>query len=523
MAEKISAKLSAINTDIQKIKTSVKEAANETKIFQSGLRLDGNNLQLIVDKFASMRRELQHNTELARKYKEAIAEAETSRGGLNKSSPTYQQDYARYTKDINDYTTALKKAEVQIAGLTAATSKYAENQALAKAATQNTKEKFEQFEKVAKKVSIAMLALVGVMAKVVTSAISTGTELYNLSKRYQANVEDIQKWNKAIQLATGESDVFTNSIKTMQKGITQIANGSGAQYANTLKKIGLSYSDLSGVDNTARFESIVNALAQVANESDRAAYAQQLFGDSGLAVASTIGQGTEALNAYLSRAAEFGTITQTGAERLNELNGQFDLAKSKISEAGADIALSFAPALLTLADIIKEDVAPFLKGIADFLDSIGEGGQKVLLALTVALILLPKLIGFIKGVKTAIDLAKVSTTALNVATASWQVILLAVAAVVLTIISLIAIFSKSAKNALQDVENLKAASNDLAAAGGDFVTGVENHTSETTTRTVILEATIDGKGETPIGDDNAQKVAQLTADELQKRWGDLVK
>lgn len=217
MAEKISAKLTAINADIQKIKSSVKEAANETKIFQSGLRLDGNNLQLIVDKFASMRKELQQNTELARKYKAAIAEAETLRGGLDKNSATYKQDYDRYTKDIKAYAAALKRTEAQISGLTAATSKYAENQALARAATAKTKQQFEQFEKVAKKVSLAMLALVGVMAKITASAIEQGTELYTLSKRYQTNVEAIQKWNKAIQLATGESDVFTNSVKTMQK------------------------------------------------------------------------------------------------------------------------------------------------------------------------------------------------------------------------------------------------------------------------------------------------------------------
>ena len=518
--------LNAIKAEITEISKSAKDASDNTKTIGENLKFDPTNVRLVADRFKSLGEELKVNNELVAKYKKAVADLSTMRAGLDPKAKQYADDYNKLTKAINRYEIAIKNTELKVKSLTSATDKHVQQQALVRAATEATKQKFEKLEKSAKTLSVAMLALVAVVTKMATAAMEQGKELYTLSKRYNTTAEDLQTWNRALQLATGEADLFTNSISTMVKGMSQIVSGRGVAYTTALNKIGLAYKDLAELDTEEQFRAIVNGLAGIDNASQRAAYAQQLFGESGQYIASVVGEGAEALNTYLEQASKFGIITQENAEKLNAMNLELEAAKSQLSVASAEIIVALTPALLTLADILANDIAPLLKTGADILDSLGEGGQKVLLGLIVVIAVLPKLVSGIKAVTTAVSMAKAGVTALNIATATWQPILIAVAAAIAVIISLIAIFSKRAKEAQKQFNDLTNTANALSENALEYSGNVQSTATSMTERTLNVQVEIDGHGDTPISDENAMKISQLTVDELSKRlqkdWGDLV-
>lgn len=515
--------LNAIKAEIREISTTAKDASNNTKSIGENLKFDPTNVRLVADRFKSMGEELKENNELLARYKKAIDDLSATRANLDPKAKEYADDYNKLTKAINGYQTAVNNTELKISSLNAATSKQVQQQALVKAATEATKQKFEKLEKASKTLSISMLALVAVVVKLASSAMEQGRELYTLSKRYNTTAEDLQTWNRALQLATGEADLFTNSISVMVKGMSQIVSGRGVAYTTALRKIGLAYKDLAELDTEEQFRAIVNGLAGVENASQRAAYAQQLFGESGQYIASVVGEGAEALNTYLEQSSKFGIITQENAEKLNAMSLELEAAKSQMSLASAEVIVALAPSLQTLADIFTNTVAPVLQTATNMFNGLGKSGQKFVLVLVVMIVTLPKLIAMIKGVTTAIKVAQVATTALNVATATWRIVLLAVAVAIIAILSLIALLSKSAKSALNDVNNLIDTSNQLEENALEYSGNVQSTATSMTEKTITMNVDIHGEGDTAVSDEAAQNIAQLTIDGLQKQLGDLIK
>lgn len=518
--------LNAIKAEITEISKIAKSASDNTKTIGENLKFDPTNVRLVADRFKALGEELKVNNELVAKYKKAVADLSTMRAGLDPKAKQYADDYNKLTKAINRYETAIKSTELKVKSLTTATDKHVQQQALVRAATEATKQKFEKLEKATKTLSVAMLALVAIVAKMATAAMEQGRELYTLSKRYNTTAEDLQTWNRALQLATGEADLFTNSISTMVKGMSQIVSGRGVAYTTALRKIGLAYKDLAELDTEEQFRAIVNGLAGVTNETDRLSIAQQLLGESGQSIARVLREGTDELEKRIEDASKFGIITQQNAEALNDMSLKLEAAKSQISLASAELIVALTPALLTLADILTNTIAPILKTGADILDSLGEGGQKVLLGLIVVIAVLPKLVAGIQAVTAAVSMAKVGVSALNIATANWQPILLAVAAAITIIISLIAIFSKKAKDAQKQFDSLVNTANTLSDNAIEYSGNVQSTSTSMTERTLNVQVEVDGHGDTPISDENAMKISQLTVDELSKRlqkdWGDLI-
>ena len=223
-------------------------------------------------------------------------------------------------------------------------------------------------------------------------------------------------------------------------------------------------------------------------------------------------------------------MTQEQAKALNELNLQFEQVKSQLGAAFAEVVIALAPALESIADIITNYLAPAIKDLGEWFDGLSEPLQMIVLALPVILVFLPKILGLIKFITTGINAfsaatktATVATTMLNLATSQWQIVLLAVAAVIIGIISLIGLFSKKAKQASDDLTQLVNNASSLAGAGTDFTATTEANTTSTTQRTITLNADIYGHGDTAISDEAAATVAELTASEINKQLGDLIK
>lgn len=527
MEQKVLADLSGVNKTIKELAKDASAAASQVKKIGENLKFDPNNIKLVQQRFAELEKELQANSDLAKKYQSELDKLTTRQKeleGIKEEDRTKKQsrEYEKLLQSIAKYNRELNKANDNVARLTAATKEKVQKDAEFRAATAKAKESLEAFNKVAKVASVAILAVAGAIAKAAKDAISLGTELYNLSIRYNTSVEEIQIWNRALQLATGQTELFTTAVNTMIKGLSQIAAGRGVAYRKALQNIGLAYKDLESMSTEERFRAIVDALGETTDANIRLEAAQQLLGESGQSIADMFEDEAFNLDKYLEEASRFGTLTQENAKALTETGFQWEYAKSEMQVATAQMTIALQPAITAVMQLIT-GLTKTLTDLGKALGADNEQWQRILVVIAVLLVAVPKLSKGIGGLVTWIAKLLPAIGAINIATAKWQIILLAISAAIVGIISLIALFKGKAKEAEDTMNDLANSANNLATAGADYGANVETVSTTNSYRRIEIDTTVRGEGNTPTSDEAARKVAQFTVDEMQKFWGDLIR
>lgn len=522
----IVANIKRITNELNGLKYAAKDASASAKLIGQAFEA-GVSGKTAADTFQAYQVAIDKTNTAITAYNKKIAELETLQKGLDKDSKTYAADFTTLSGKIVTQKNAVAKLNEELIQLTLAQKKYDDTTiAAAKAEEESARAKElsaqkiqklqkqqQTFNKVLKAGTAIITALVAAYKKMISSAIEQGTELYSLSKRYGATVEEIQNMNRALKIATGESDLFTNSLSVLAKGMSDIAGNRGQKYTAALRAIGLSYSELSNQTKSQQFESIVNGLMAIENESTRAAHAQTLLGESGQYIVGALADSKYSLQDYLDQAEKYSVITQQNAEDLTYLGFHLDAIKSQINAQIAQLVVDAEPTIINVMNLLK-------------------GGVSILNTLTKNSWLLWVAISALIGLKFVSSImswrvAMLQAAAAGITTAKslfWVKIAAGgIAAVAATVAAGFLLMSNTAKQMKEDVDNAGDALNNINSQSGDFNTNVETYAAQNTTSTIILEATIKGEGNTAISDSSAQTVAQLTADELQKRWGDMVK
>lgn len=520
--------ISKITAQVNKLNNEAKEAAQSTKSIGNSLKFDSGNVDLIKQRFASLKNELEINNKKLAEMKKARQDLEAL-----KQTDAYKNDATalqKINKLIDDYRVKIQYAIDKQKELENATNGVAERQAIVSAVTAQVNEQYEKTEKTAQKLNRVALRLVATMTMVVKSSIQTGKEVYSMSKRFNSSAEDVQIWNRALELATGTQDIFNDGMKAMIQGMSQISAGRGIAYNNVLKAIGVNYSEIASLTPTEQFEAIINGLAGVENYSMRAGYAQQLFQEKGVLLAGALEGGTEAIEEFKKQAQEFSFISDENAEALVKVGFELEKAKSQLSVVGADLTIALVPAIEVLTTMLKV-VSPIIKSFSEGLKQMGTAGG-ILLTVTVGtMIIMPKIIAFSKMVTTARRVEAKATNELADAQnrlrfgfSGWIGIAFGALSLITT---LIGAFSKAKDEADGFNDSLKdTVSESQGIVGGavsDYTTTTEQIATRSTTYEMILNATIHGEGDTPISDENAVKVSQMVADEVNKGFGELIK
>lgn len=521
--------LSKITNEINLLKKEAKEAADNTKSIGNSLKLDKtNNITLVQDRFASLSKEL----EIVNKQIVAL-QKEQSQLEEYKKSDTYANDkksLAQIDKLLDDVKIKLDYAKEKAKGLSEATSETTKNQELLRVATAKVNSQYEKIEKNAKKIRLAVVAILVVVRKWVKETTEQATELYSLSKRYQASVEDIQKWNRALQLATGQSDLFTQSLSTMVKGFAQIAAGRGVAFTKALQNVGIAYKDIAELSAGEQFSSILEGLSNIENFSTRAAAAQQLFGESGQYIAQIFEQDQRTIDDYLESASRFGIISSENAQRLAELKFDLEAANSQLSLAKAELVIALVPALELLTQLIKV-ISPILKGLAEGFGRLGKFGAISATVFAGMLLIYPKLIALSRqhALQKQLEALAIKVTGDESLKAVPKLMALnfSLGAIGIAVVGLSTILALVGKKADQTADKLgnvvKEGQGMMGDTATDFTTNTEAYSTSNREYYINIEADITGKGDTAISDESAIKVAQLTADAINKSLGELTK
>lgn len=529
MAEKISDNINKIVKEVNGLKTQAREASNETRKLNETLKLDPTNAELVKQRISALMSELS-------RYHKQMTVAAKYEAELRKQSDVGTKQLSQLQKGTKEYDklekelrsvddamqkvhSASEKAESQVKRLQAAlrgikAKAAADDMAAAEKQTKKLEQSMNNLQKVGNKLAVVFGIVSAGLRKMFNSAFELGTELYTLSKRYRTNAENIQYWNRALQLATGESELFTKSLQVMSKGLSTILVGRGVAYNNALRGIGVSFKEIRDLDPTAQFETIIEGLRNVADESLLGSYAIQLFGDSGQTIASALSDTNGEFDKYLEQAKEFSFISQENAEQLANMSFKLEAVKSKMQVASAMATINFAPALLRLYELGNKLLLPLVTGLTK-----GSWALWVVIIALIGLKLVPAVIQWV----IALRAAKKAHDDLTISALATKAALLGVVGVFGLIAFGIGSAAIAAEKANKEFADFANTANDLYGGySSSLGANVEQIYSSSNEKTVNINVEIEGHGDLPMGDANATTVAQLTVDQVQKVLGDLI-
>jgi len=227
-----------------------------------------------------------------------------------------------------------------------------------------------------------LLGTVEAMKKVATTAkdwvaqtIEADQELARLSQQTGIATEYLAGLKLAAEENGSTLDQFADSLRQVAIRAAEAARGEGA--ADTFNRLGVSVTKADGTLKSIRdlMGEVAQALANVENQTERVALADELLSDAGTALLPVFQQGREALQEYVKDAKKFGTAIsrETGQEAI-----QFGLVMSQVTSILDGLKQSMTTGFLDgftrslksnkrdfqqLAKVLNDIVKPALEGV----------------------------------------------------------------------------------------------------------------------------------------------------------------
>jgi hypothetical protein len=188
------------------------------------------------------------------------------------------------------------------------------------------------------------------------SAIDSAAQVAEGSKKLGLSAEEYQKLAYAAKQTGTDMDEVGAAFKKMSNVVTGAIAGDKAAIA-TLNSLGISLDEVKGKSPQQLFELMADALNQVTDSTQKAAYAQDIFGKGGMALIPML----DSFKA-LGKEAEAAGIIMSG--EAVEAAHEFEKAMSKLSET-------------LKADVVNSGLINWLKMAADGMTAIVQGTENI--------------------------------------------------------------------------------------------------------------------------------------------------
>lgn len=298
--------------------------------------------------------------------------------GLTASAEKYGENDTRTLK----WQQAVNDANAELSSMKNRLSKTNDELDKSGEKTEKVGTKFEKLKSITSGLGSALSAAVKGIAAVGTVAAGAATAVgamvktaaYNaddintMAKQYSMSVEDIQKFQYATEQIDVPLETLTGSMQKLTKNMATASKGTGDAY-EAFKALGVEITNQDGTlrDRNEVFNEATNALAKIENETQRDAYAMQIFGKSAADLNPLILGGADALKTLGDQAESVGLILeQDQLDTLNLLSDAIDTFKATLTGTGnllsTEFAAPMAEALNQITAYIQALTAAFAEG-----------------------------------------------------------------------------------------------------------------------------------------------------------------
>jgi hypothetical protein len=201
-------------------------------------------------------------------------------------------------------------------------------------------------------VGAAAVAAAGALTAATVSAGAYADEILTAATNTGLSTDELQAYRYAAEQIDVSFDTFTRSQGKFTKSMQDAVRSGASPAADAFKALGLSVTNADGslVDSTDLYWQAIDALGGVANETERTALAQQIFGKSGAEMNSLIAQGSEGFRELTEEARRNGAIMSgEQLEKLGAFDDKMQGLRSTVDAAKNALGLTLLPVLDDLA------------------------------------------------------------------------------------------------------------------------------------------------------------------------------
>lgn len=235
-----------------------------------------------------------------------------------------------------------------------------------------------------------------------------GNEVDKMSQKLGLSAKAYQEWDYVLSQADVDIQSMQTGLKTLTNQIDDAKNGS-ADAAARFEKLGISLDDLNTMSREDIFAATIKGFQGMADSTERAALANDLYGKSGQNLTPLFNETAEATDELRQKAHELGMVMSDEAvEASAAYNDSLDTLQRTTTGLKNNLMAEFLPSITTVMDGLsnifsgndKTGLGQVSKGIDDFiknlnkkLPSIIKTGGKIIVQLVKAVAQnLPKLI-----------------------------------------------------------------------------------------------------------------------------------
>lgn len=385
------------NSELEKYSTfSAKTAESVDKLDSeiSGLKgnLDGvdakyksnkNSIEALNEKQDILTNIFEKQSEKIKTLQDALETSKNAFGKNSDETKKWQEALDGAEKELSDTEKELKNVDTQMQ--TASKSTHTFGDMLKASLTA------EAITAGVKKLADGFKSIGNYMMNAISSASEYGKEISLMSEKTGISTETLQKFKAATRTTGVDVEQFTStlakSIKSMNSA-TDSTKGTGAAYA----ALGVQVRDSNGQlrDSETVYWETVDALKSMENETQRDAYAMQLFGKSAMELNPIIKRGSEGFKELTDGMMTFDESTIESLRGLDVSMQKFSGTMDGIKRV---VGVAFAPAMKELADAAAnagskfrslftsilqgDDEATIKKKMEDFKQSIVKLFEKV--------------------------------------------------------------------------------------------------------------------------------------------------
>ena len=178
--------------------------------------------------------------------------------------------------------------------------------------------------------------------------------LAKTSDRLGIATESLAGLQHAASLAGVENKTLEKSLQNLAVGVSDAADGTGVA-KDALIELGLSAGVLEKLPLDQQMLQVADAMQGVTTQADKVRIATELFGARGVSVLNMIGSGSENLTKMAEEADHLGiAINRVDAAKIEMANDSVTRAKGVFTGLGNQLATSFSPLIMTVADNFRQ-------------------------------------------------------------------------------------------------------------------------------------------------------------------------
>lgn len=217
-------------------------------------------------------------------------------------------------------------------------------------------------------------------------------------------VRDVQAFAFAAELAGSNFETVTKALSVLQRRASEARVGLSTA-VRPLEQLNINVEKFNNLDTTTQFKVIAEALKNVADQTDRARIANELFGRAGVELLPLLNGGAAALQSAADALERYGAgIDDFDAKKIEEANDAWTRLGQALNRIYDTLAIQLAPIVATVAELFlnsARQIGDAIKAVGAFFGT-ATGRVVAWVAATAAIATLaPLVVGAIRAVVTA--------------------------------------------------------------------------------------------------------------------------